>query len=128
MSCDATRATSERRGRSHIERRRTVAMYAHPYLRGALGLAAGCLMASCDYSSRAHEPTAPDLAVSSDSGNGVSSMRIKLVGPYGDWYGSQFDGSHYRLMNVTVASTYATDSVVLSYSISRCDPDMYQCE
>jgi hypothetical protein len=103
-------------------------MYAHPYLRGALGLAAGCLVASCDDSSRAREPTSPDLAVSSDSGNGGPAFHITLAGPFGDWYGSQFDGSHYLFMNVSVASTSGPDSVFLSYSMSRCDPDTYECE
>jgi len=103
-------------------------MYAHPCLRGALGLAAGCLVASCDDSSRAREPTSPDLAVSSDSGNGGSPLHITLAGPYGGWYGSQFDGSHYLSMNVSVASSYSTDSVVLYYSMYRCAPDTYECE
>jgi hypothetical protein len=103
-------------------------MYAHPYLRGALGLVAGCLVASCDDSSRAREPMSPDLAVSSDSGNGGSPSHVTLAGPFGNWYGNQFDGSHFLDMNVSVASSYSADSVLLYYSIYRCAPDTYECE
>jgi hypothetical protein len=55
-------------------------------------------------------------------------LHITLAGPYGGWSGSQFDGSHFLNLNLSVASTYGTDSVALYYSVYRCAPDTYECE